>query len=226
MPTSPSTTPRRAHASRLRACALASLASLAVVAGATSLGAGCGARTGLMVDGVVADANAVTDVSDAEAGADVVTCTPGVITLAKATPAVMFVLDRSGSMADSLGATNGNQSKWTLLANALRATLPTVDDAMQIGALFFPSAGAGGPGGSQCSVPGAPDLSPATGNVQPLLKLMQQTRPNGGTPTADALQVAAARLLGVRAASTARALVLATDGAPDCDASKARAHDA
>jgi hypothetical protein len=55
--------------------------------------------------------------------------------------------------------------------------------------------------------------------VNPLLSLLASIVPTGGTPTADAFEVAAASILQFRAASGARAIVLATDGGPNCNAS-------
>jgi hypothetical protein len=126
----------------------------------------------------------------------------------------MFVLDRSGSMGDQLGRT-GNGTRWEILTSALASTLPPVDPTMSIGALLFPTAAVGG--AQSCSSPGTADLSPATGHVAQLLTLMRARQPNGGTPTADAIDAAAKFLLGVRAATSARTMILATDGEPDCN---------
>jgi hypothetical protein len=167
--------------------------------------AACGARTGLDLGAGPADAGALG-------------CTSGPITLAAAEPAAMFVLDRSGSMADEF---SGGQSRWQVLTAGLADTLPQVDSSMELGALLFPSTGGGGSprGGLTCSVPATVDLGLATGHASALVSLLQATNPAGGTPTADAIDVAAGALLATRAATTARALVLATDGAPNCDAS-------
>lgn len=167
--------------------------------------AACGARTGL-------------DLGPGSADGGALSCIPGPITLTAAQPAAMFVLDRSGSMADAF---SDGQSRWQVLTDGLAGTLPQVDSSLEIGALLFPSAGAGGSprGGMMCSVPSAVDLGLATGHASALVTLLRSTGPAGGTPTADAIDVAAAALLATRAATTARALVLATDGAPNCDSS-------
>ena len=179
----------------------------------------CGARTGLDLPSdlvLTGPDGRHKDASDADADADAapVGCTPGTVNLTKATPTVMFILDRSGSMGDQLGRTVGG-TRWEILTSALASTLPPVDGTMGIGALLFPTAG---PGSAQsCSAPGTADLSPGTGNVAPLIGLMRANQPNGGTPTADAIDAAAKFLLGVRAATSARAMVLATDGEPNCN---------
>ncbi|MFO0755319.1 MAG: hypothetical protein U0359_02435 [Byssovorax sp.] len=183
-------------------------AALLGMAGALTATA-CGAKSGLPVPDTVSEG----------AGGDAgVSCLPGIITLTKAQPTILFVIDRSGSMGGHLGKNSGSSSRWKILGSALAATLPEVDDKMAIGALIFPSSGFGA-GGPTCAVPGAPDLAPGLGHVGLLLSLMQFTSPHGATPTAAAIDAASAQLQGVRAAKDARALVLATDGGPDCNES-------
>lgn len=173
----------------------------------------CGARTGL--DGEVAEGTS----PDADASAldgstppdDVVGCQNGRFTLRRASPAVMFVLDRSQSMRERLSS---GDTRWTTLTEALAATLPPVDQSMEIGALIYPISS----GSSQsCVVPGAADVAPGFGNVGVLTDLLRRTGPRGATPTADAVDRAASALFGVRAATRARAMVLATDGEPTCN---------
>jgi hypothetical protein len=176
----------------------------------------CGSRTDLSIAELIAAANADAD-ADADASNEPpVTCTPGTFTLVRSAPIVLFVIDRSQSM---LSPFRQNQSRWDVLVSALSATLPGIDESsqssMQLGALLFP--GSGGSGAS-CAVAKAPDLAPARGNVDALLSLVRTVRPSGSTPTANALGAAGDALLGLRAASSARAMVLATDGAPSCNA--------
>jgi hypothetical protein len=210
----PKPRPRASLTARLAAPARGVAASLAAIGWIVS----CGARTGLDLpsDLVLTGTDGGLDGGDAADGADAapVGCTPGTVNLTKATPTVMFILDRSGSMGDQLGRTVG-ATRWDILTNALASTLPPVDSTMGIGALLFPTAG---PGAAQsCSAPGTADLPPRTGNVNTLIALMHADQPNGGTPTADAIDAAAKYLLGVRAATSARAMVLATDGEPNCN---------
>jgi len=163
--------------------------------------ASCGARTGLDLGGGAGGGG----------GAEGVPCVPGTFDLQRATPAVMLLIDASRSMEFDLG--DSHESRWTALRDALAATLPSVDATMQMGALLYPSTGGGE---LSCDV-ASPALAPATGNVASLLDLMAQRVPDGATPTADAVTSAATSLLQVRAASTARSLVLATDGGPNCN---------
>lgn len=182
-------------------------------------------RTGLYVTGedegdaaedALVDASdvATESLEDVEAEAPPM-CVPGVITLVKATPAAMLVLDRSGSMGFRLGT--GSGTRWQSLTDALASALPSVDETMAIGALFFPNATS--PRGAEtCNVSTSADFVPKTGNVTALVAKMRANTPMGGTPTAVAIDTAAGILEGVRAAKTARALVLATDGGPGCNA--------
>ena len=182
-------------------------AATAAFAGGLILVASCGARTGLPVP-----ADKLLDTQDASDAAPVA-CTPGSFTLAKALPTVMFVIDRSGSMSTRFSTAG---SRWSVLTSGLAKALPSVDGTMQIGALLFPSVSAGR-GDLSCAVPGAADLLPKTGNVKPLLYAMEAHGPGGATPTAAALDVANAALLSVRSSRSARAMVLATDGGPNCN---------
>lgn len=184
-------------------CAVAALATISALS--------CGARSELN-DGLLANIDA-GDAGDADADASK-PCVPGNFTLQKAQPSVMFVLDASGSMGFSFSP--DGSTRWEVLTQSLATALPPVDSSMQVGALVFPSNRASQ---NTCAVPLSADLAPATGNASALINLMQGVGPNGGTPTADAIQTAATVLHGIRAASTARAIVLATDGGPNCNAS-------
>jgi hypothetical protein len=167
---------------------------------AVGLGPSCGARSGLdpgLLDSTISPA---------------VPCKAGLFSLRKANPTLLFVIDRSRSMLSDFGG--AGQSRWEVLRLALSRALPPVDDTMDIGALLFPAPGSSG---MSCSVSSAPNLRPSVGHVAPLLALLAANPPGGSTPTADAIATAARSLQGTRAASTARALVLATDGAPDCN---------
>lgn len=154
------------------------------------------------------DAGEETPVADA---GPPLTCTPGEAPVVKATPKAMFVLDRSTSMQTTFGVQR--LSRWRALTAGLATVLPAVDEAMDLGALIFPTVGAS----SSCAVATAPTLRLGPRQAQPLLTLMRGTTPGGNTPTADAIRSAGTSLLATPAASTARALVLATDGAPNCN---------
>jgi hypothetical protein len=132
-----------------------------------------------------------------------------------AVPNVMFVIDRSGSMTEDLDGradAGVRQTRWSVLESSLRSVLPPLDQKIAMGALMYPIQA------DSCSAPTVVDLSPLQGNANRLLGLFTSTRPVGGTPTADAIALAAQHLRTLRTANSARALILATDGAPNCNA--------
>ncbi|MCA2981440.1 MAG: VWA domain-containing protein, partial [Myxococcaceae bacterium] len=135
-------------------------------------------------------------------------CITGTFTLGVAEPVVMLVLDRSGSM--DLVLSQG-VTRWDALVSSLRATLPAVNQTMQLGGLAFPPNTA-----NDCVVPDTAGVWPARGNVPLLLSTLESIRPSGSTPTSEAIRVAAQVLRGRRTGTAARAMVLATDGAPTC----------
>lgn len=119
---------------------------------------------------------------------------------------VLFVVDRSGSMAATVP---GGVTRWNALVSAVRAVLPGLDSSLFMGLVIFPD------GGDLCAVPANPVI-----NIQQPSAALISTRlglggPYGNTPTLSALQTAANYLY--RTPSTRRRfIVLATDGGPNC----------
>lgn len=181
---------------------------LAGLALAVALGR-CGRTEPVDYEVIAAIADAGADEPTFDAG-PALACRPGEWPLVKATPKAMFVLDRSTSMRTSFGTQR--LSRWVSLTNGLATVLPAVDSSLELGALLFPTAGT-----QTCAVAGAPTLPIRARQAQALLTLMRGTSPSGNTPTADAIRAAGNQLLSTPAASAARALVLATDGAPNCN---------
>ncbi len=146
------------------------------------------------------------------------TCVEGTFTLDRARPKVLFVIDRSGSMAQGLDNSKKPPSRWVTLRDSLAAVLPGVESSVELGALFFPATSEFGQN-IRCSVSPSVDLEPALFQAQALLAPFFTTSPGGFTPTYEALSVAHAYLQSTRAASSARTIVLATDGGPNCNTS-------
>lgn len=139
-------------------------------------------------------------------------CVPRPLPLVPALPTAMFVIDRSGSMLQDLdGNQDGGLSRWDVLESSLRSVLPPLDRRIALGALMYPVQSDG------CIAPTTVELSPALNNATRLLSLFTSTGPVGGTPTAEALSLAASHLRTLRTATSARAVILATDGAPNCN---------
>jgi hypothetical protein len=212
-------------------------ASLSVVVSAAS--SGCGARTGLGTSDEERDAWIVLDLDAArrdasldaslDAGRDVGldapfdagrdapidACTVQTLALAPVRPEVVFVLDRSTSMGWGLtGPAAPPPSRWTILVDALRAQLPRYDEASDMGALLYPAEG-----GDRCTVAPDPQLDPGPGNASRLLELVGRSGPGGRTPTFDGLEAARRWFVAHPDVTHTRAVVLATDGAPNCNAS-------
>jgi hypothetical protein len=202
--------------------------AIALTAGAAS---GCGSKTGLFPwdarpeSGFDAseDRPDVIDVSDAPDVSDVPVCVPGQFSLDRRGAEIMLVIDRSNSMAFSLDGTPapmGEPNRWQVLTSALNTLLPRFEATVSFGAKFYP----------QPVDPGEPDLmancrtlpgvelAPALNNARALLRFFTITRPGGGTPTFDGLTEAMTYLRARPNRGSARYIVLATDGGPNCNA--------
>lgn len=200
--------------------------------------ASCGSRTGLFVPGddLLADASDEATVppdgaADVQLGDDraslpdvveePVGCVPGTFGLTPATSQLMFVLDRSRSMTyrldSNVAAPPGVTSRWTALRDALDQAISPFSGQIAMGARFYPVVNATetSPGACQQDPPSVA-IAPALNNAESILRVFIDTQPIGGTPTAIALALAAAQTSQRRA--VARAIVVATDGAPNCNA--------
>lgn len=153
------------------------------------------------------------DAGPPDAGRELVPCMTGELTPTPAVPAVMLVVDRSGSMnfdfAGNSGGILGNPltgpRRWTVLRTTLEATLSQVDQQVAFGMVTFPS-------DNSCGVSSSIELLPKAGNGTEILRRLNRT-PIGGTPTFDAVVSAGEQLASVRG----QALVLITDGDPNCN---------
>ncbi|HEY8077049.1 MAG TPA: hypothetical protein VIF62_23140 [Labilithrix sp.] len=200
--------------------------------------AACGSRTGLfgpdLTDLVDAEAD-VNGIGNGEGGLDSgkdtsvdapidgpIPCMPGTFDFQLATAQLMFVLDRSGSMAFGLGSdtppTPPLPTRWRALHDALSGAIVPFDNQIQMGAKFFPEATADqfDPVGA-CLLMSGVGISPALGNANAILNTFNTTSPKGGTPTALAITYAGQFLAAAR--GVARTMVVATDGAPNCNGS-------
>jgi hypothetical protein len=187
----------------------------------------CGSRTGLFgedplvtsLDGSLRD-GALDGPPD---GA--IPCTPGRFDFVLATAQLMFVVDRSGSMAFALDGTRPNEqtgqlppglvSRWDTLRDALFQTITPFDNALAMGAKFYPEEIFDPQSEDQCRTETGVGIPPARNNVSTILDVFDSTVPRGGTPTAEALRLAAEYLGSTR--TVARTIILATDGAPNCN---------
>jgi hypothetical protein len=202
---------------RRRSFAVAGCAALIVVA--------CGSRTGLFVDELGPLGSAPGADAGPETGPQPIPCVPGRFTFELALTQLMFVIDRSGSMAFDLAGNGGpgtdipdDQTRWRILQRALSHTITTFDQQISMGAKFFPEVldeSQADDSVEACRTDVGVAIPPARGNATKILGTFDTTRPLGGTPTSEAVRIAAQYLTQSR--SIARTLVLATDGAPNCN---------
>ncbi|MBX3271780.1 MAG: VWA domain-containing protein [Sandaracinaceae bacterium] len=208
----------------MKACALVAALALAL---------GCGSRTGLGVEAY--DAGSARDAgSDAgsDAGLDAGTdagvdaglvCRPGVVRLEQGIAEVVFVVDRSGSMAfgfDGLPAGRG-ESRWEILERALGAALEAFDERVSVGAKFFPTQTMRATEGP-CDVLEGLDVDVGPGRAPGILTQFRRYTPFGGTPVGPATRVALDALLARADERRSQFIVIATDGAPTCGGSAVR----
>lgn len=197
--------------------------ALALSAVTTALAA-CGAKTGLRLPDVVTtpdatlDASDVADVMDVADVRDVVRgCVPGRFNLEARAADILLVIDRSGSMGQSLSGSR--TSKWRVVRDALNATLPQFQRQIQVGAVFYPEEGAD-TRTAACAFANIPsvDITPAFNTTSRVVGIFDNTAPGGATPTNAALLRGYTYFVRNPNRARARYLVLATDGAPNCNA--------
>ena len=206
------------------------LLSAGLFTSAIALVAACGSRTGLFGSDPGVDPNALLDgaVRDGQTPDGQVPCTPGRFDFVLATAQLMFVIDRSGSMNFALDGRRPSEvtkqlppgvlSRWETLRDALFQTITPFDNALAMGAKFYPEviADPNNPGeGDACRTDTGVGIAPARNNASSIIDVFDATSPLGGTPTAEALRLAAQYLGGAR--TVARTIILATDGAPNCN---------
>jgi von Willebrand factor type A domain len=121
---------------------------------------------------------------------------------------ILVVLDRSTSMNTPVPPAVGN--RWTNVTEALNETLTATNSTVLWGLKTFPDP-------SACSVAAGVNVPIAAMNAVPVASFIQTIGPNGNTPTAAAVARAADYLRGLPT-TTARYIVLATDGEPNCRA--------
>jgi hypothetical protein len=179
--------------------------------------ASCGAKTGLRIPEYHLDA-ALPD-TGLDAGRDAPMCIPRREPLVPETAELMLVIDRSASMRLTINGESDqpqDQWRWTILRTALSDALTSIDARVLVGAKFFPDLiTTPTPTTEQACASVSPiDVLPAPGTSTRIISLFTSTDPNGGTPTAVALRSAAG---GLSATGPRRFMLLATDGAPNCN---------
>src|SRR6185436_3509542 len=134
------------------------------------------------------------------------TCGAQQFDLERIPPNVMLVLDRSGSMGNSIDGTSATK-KWDDLKAALIQLVNGYDALVRFGVALYST-------DNDCA-PGMVAAAPANANGTAVLGKVNAASPGGNTPTAGTL----AAVLASGAVSDAtrdNVVVLATDGLPNC----------
>jgi hypothetical protein len=138
-------------------------------------------------------------------------------------PNVYFVLDRSGSMSDRDPSTH--KSKYAAVRAACVALVKQLGSRANIGAAVFP----GSPRTNECGAgrevfptrPGDPPSVPQPGPITYAFTTAINVEPLGGTPVAATLEKLYPTLVALEGKT---AVILATDGGPNCNGAVACAH--
>lgn len=150
-------------------------------------------------------------------------CGNTVIPVITERPNVYFVVDRSGSMGEPLAGSNFN--KYVNARIAIGKVLRAIGHRLRYGAAVFPLPG---PSQQGCNEGGqvfpTQDGDPASYSAQglngptlkKLLSVLAGYDPNGGTPTSPTLVALSPTLTALPGKTI---VVLATDGAPNCNGS-------
>jgi len=127
-----------------------------------------------------------------------------------------FVLDRSGSM--------GVDNKWATVRTAVANITRSLGPRANFGASLFPGSNTQACGAAREVLSVSPGDPLGTKNGPTTTKLLTATQlaPRGGTPTAEALRSTLKALLARQKAPNTNAgdktfIILATDGAPNCN---------
>jgi hypothetical protein len=144
-----------------------------------------------------------------ELGPDAQVCdqtTPISVSQTQATPDMLLVVDRSGSMGENLG---GAGEKLAVMKGALASVLPQVQANIHFGLMTYPQNGSCGPG--LVLTPIAPQNAAAI-NAQ-----LAPIDADGSTPTHLSISAAGAYYASIPVNPDGRFVLLATDGLPNCN---------
>jgi hypothetical protein len=126
-------------------------------------------------------------------------------------PNVLFVLDRSGSMAADPNGGLTQPSKWELAVQAIGQVLASYGDRLPFGLEMFTA------DPPDCYPPTAIDVQPGHGTQTAIANILALSQPAGGTNTGEAILRAATDCTALHDASRGDFMVLVTDGDPNCD---------
>jgi hypothetical protein len=140
---------------------------------------------------------------------------------------LLLVLDRSGSMTNSISDDNPCDpasvtcaQRWTTMMSAMRSVLATSPTSIDWGLKFFSTPGLTSGSGSTpvgCVVTSDVEVPIGPSNADAITTNIATTSPNYNTPTRAAIEVAVTYLKTVQDGRS-KYILLATDGQPNCPA--------
>jgi hypothetical protein len=108
-------------------------------------------------------------------------------------------------------------AKWSELRSSLRAVLPVIDSRIAMGLEVFPALGT--TSSDSCGPTPLINVDIGIGHASMVENVINTTGPHGHTPTYAALEAAASYFQSIPDSNGSHYIVLATDGAPNCNAS-------
>src|SRR5690606_25467856 len=139
-------------------------------------------------------------------GSDVPVCAEVDVNFDAVIPTVVVLIDQSGSMTENFSG----QERWTAVYNALMANdglITTLQSQVRFGLALYTYNG-----GNMC--PDIISVNPALDNRDPIDTVYSPERPQGDTPTGDAID-AIMPMFADNPTGGPQIILLATDGEPD-----------
>jgi hypothetical protein len=152
-------------------------------------------------------------------------CAEGTLELDSKIPTVLLLIDQSGSMSEPFDG----RTRWNVLRDALtdptNGVIKNLEHQVRFGIALYSSHGGYGRFGTRTcpELVGLESVPIALGNFEPIRELYSKASPAKDTPTAESIAAATDVLLAFQEEGP-KAILLATDGAPDTCA-EPEAHD-
>jgi hypothetical protein len=128
---------------------------------------------------------------------------------------IMMIVDRSGSMGD-----NGSdgQPKWNSIKSALESVTSSLQSTVEFGMILFPEPGSNG-NTNACPAGNTVQVDLAKNDASAVQSVLENSfnAPVGGTPTAATLDFAKGVLQPIANDGRPLAVLIATDGGPNCN---------
>ncbi len=134
--------------------------------------------------------------------------TPIMATMTVSTPDMLIVLDKSGSMNESITSQMNGASRISTVKSALDTILPATNTTIHWGLMTFPSDNSCGAGKIIVGI--------TPSDASAVETAVNAVTPGGSTPTPDSLTAALTYFNSIPVNPDGRFVLLATDGEPNC----------